>query len=425
MAIDPMMLNPLLDTFRNMVKDCREKNLSGENFDQMCSVLARMEQLGNELSDFNEFNACMAQENLYGKFSDYYGRVLSGAAQAEVQSGSYDDSALLKSTIDALKNAIIALRDGYETAMAEATKHGNAYEIEVLQNPAPLIQPIEDLIALGEQEGMTLPDFLRIQIERGLDKATEGTVVSRKGMEFEKGYTDANPVSPYHINMIDEKLKAFDKMCADAAFGVPVAKEWNLKRDDIDRKYVSDIERFRKIIALWERMLDDLSHWSLSYTSFAPYIDPWKMAKNPREAVVETQNVHPGVFVNREAMLKKYFNIGFYDIFSHPSFMWQVKYDFISESQEFVEFLALKIYPQCKPFHHLPADLIAERGDFSMFGPKKQDRESNPQMYMIGERMKEFYDNTFGSGRYEQRFGKTERNNSLAAPWKRDFRIGG
>jgi len=64
MPIDPMMLNAILGAFKNMMDDCKSKNLSGSDFDKMCETYARMEQLGNEHSDMNEFSAQLMNEQL-------------------------------------------------------------------------------------------------------------------------------------------------------------------------------------------------------------------------------------------------------------------------------------------------------------------------------------------------------------------------
>ena len=49
MPIDKSMLDTMLDSFRNMAKDCEDKGASGEKFDQMKAALERMEELGQEM----------------------------------------------------------------------------------------------------------------------------------------------------------------------------------------------------------------------------------------------------------------------------------------------------------------------------------------------------------------------------------------
>ncbi len=420
MPIDKMMLDPMLSTFRNMVEDCRSKNLSGENFDKMCETFARMEQLGQEHSDFNAFNAQLMQENLFGVFSDYYGRTLSESAKASVDEKGYDDATLLTLCLDGLRQSVDALQQGYEDAIAHSASKGersNAVEVEVLQNPEALIGPIKDLIALGEQQGMTLPDFLRIQIEKGLDKAAEGTIASKNGLLLEQEFAMVNPITPYELEETAEKIETFEQLCSKSPFGVPDWKIWSFLRNDIERKREKDILVFKRITSMWETIIDDLAHWSLSYTSFAPFIEPWRMSANPREAVVKTQNTYPGIIKEKEKLLLKYYGISFMEIFKHPTFLWTVKYNYFDLSQEFVTFLIEKVYPACKPFQHLSAEIIEERGTFHPKGPTKQEREQNPEITMAAERMRDFYDKKFQPGLYDKKYGPIVKSLSIAKPW--------
>ena len=266
MAIDPMMINPILDIYKKMIVECEEKQISGENFDKMCEVYDRIEQLGKELSDFNEFNAIVMRENLYGMFGDYYGRALMDVAKSNETDG-YDDAQLLKNNLEALKDAIKTIKEEYKNALSRAENEGDRREVEVLHNPDSIIKPIEDLIALGEEEGMTYPDFLRIQIERGLDKAAEGTVATKSGLQFIKGSVECNPSSPYELRIWEEKYKSFEAISAKSKFGVPNLMELSMADDDIERKYYFQDEQFRKITKIWEGLLSSLSLWSLAHAS--------------------------------------------------------------------------------------------------------------------------------------------------------------
>ena len=469
MPLDPMLLNSLLGPFKNMMEECKSKNLSGEDFDKMCETYTRMEQLGQEHDDMNAFNGQIMQENLYGKFSDYYGRALSAEKKAEMASGSgnYDDAALLKTSVDALKQAIQTIKQRYEEAiqmakgenaqeqmnmgldylernsdpeMFKATggmdalrneanksfnetieKTPNAFdssvEVEILQNPDELIKPIQDVIDLGEQPGMTLPKFLRIQIERGLDKAMEGAVVARKGLETSLEFTEVNPVSPYHIEKDKRKIVVFDELAAAQKFNVPNWKEMNMANNDIDRELEPHIIKWDKFERMWDKLIWDLSFWSLSYCSFAPFIKPWSLSNNPQEAVIKTQKTTPGLFQEWEKLYRKYFGANIYDLLKHETFEWSVKYNYISYSQEFVEFLIEKIYPECKPFNDLPTQLIEERASFYKKDRNSVDREGNPLGHMPAERMRVFYNQKFGEGRYESKYGQIVKNESQAAPW--------
>ncbi|MDY0141148.1 MAG: hypothetical protein RBR97_04565 [Bacteroidales bacterium] len=468
MPIDPMMLNAILGTFKNMIEECKTKNLSGSDFDKMCETYARMEQLGNEHSDFNEYNAQLMNENLYGKFSDFYGRILTAEANAQSDDGGgYDDAAMLKQNIDALKQAIVAIRKSYQDTIEQAKgqdteanmqmgleyiernidkeilsaaggldniksstkkdyeetikKKPNAFdnsvEVEVMSNPEVLIKPIQDIIDLGEKPGMTLPRFLRLQIETGLDKAMEGSVSTRNGLETQKEFILSNPISPIHIQVVEQKLEKFDELANANKFKVPNSTELKYAFEDIERLHENDIQKWDQIKTRWNDLLGDLSFWSLSYCSFAPYIQPWASALDPVAATKKTQNTSPGIFKEREKLFQKYFGISFYEIFKQPTFLWEVKYNYIDHSQEFVEFLIEKIYPECKPFNHLSHDLIEQRGLFCKRGKDSKDREANPQSHFPLERMIELYDKKYGTGRYHSKYDAVEKNESAAKPW--------
>lgn len=476
MAIDPMMLNAILGTFKNMAEDCRNKKISGSDFDKMCETLSRMEQLGSELSDINEFNAHMINENLYGKFSDYYGRVLAANAQQSASAtGDYNDSALLQQSIDALKQAKELIWMNYQEAVelskgknAEAEIHtelnsvhlntdynlqkapgrtesfekesqksihepikdtlnafNNSVEVEILTDPTDLINPIQEVINLGEQTGMTYPKFLRLQIETGLDKAMEGSMVSRKALETEKEFISVNPVSPFHLQRIDKKLARFDEIASSCSFNVPNRTELKFALLEVEREFEPEILKWNQIINRWNKLLSDLSIWSLSYCSFALYIKPWNMAKDPVAATIFTQNTGPGIFKEREKLLMKYFGLNFHDIFKHPSFLWSVKYNYIEYSQEFVEFLVKHIYPECKPSTYLSTDLIEKRASFNTNSGRATDREGNPESHFPPERIKEFYNQKFGSGRFESKYGVIAQSQSKAKAWDlHDFQYG-
>jgi hypothetical protein len=469
MPIDPFILNSILGTFKNMVEDCKEKEITGEDFDAMCSCYARMEELGQSTDDMQIFNGTVMQENLYGKFSDHYSRALGAHAKQAYASGEkgYDDASLLKGNIDALKQAIQTLRDNFKEMLRMSTEEyameaeekgldylgrtrkkdfegaggieafkkqvkesnketkkvlpnafNNTLEVEVTQNPEPLIGPIQKMIDLGEEPGMTYPKYLRLQIETGLDKAMEGTGVMRDGLVYTLGFTEATPGCPYYIDVAKKKIEAFDKLAAGNRFGVPDMKEINFANDDIDREFDPQIKKWNAIKNIWEKMIWNLYDWSLSYCSFAPKIEPWSQAPNPVAATIHTQETTPGIFKEWEKLLDKYFGLSFMDIFKHPTFAFDVKNDYYWTSQELIEFFIEEIYPQCKPFNRLPNPIIEKRASFYPFSNKSTDREMNPNLHLPNWRFRDFYNKKFGAGYYETKHELTKKNeNIIAAPW--------
>lgn len=183
-------------------------------------------------------------------------------------------------------------------------KYIDSREVEILLNPEIIIKGIQDMIDLAEQEGMTYPRFLRLQIERGLDKAMEGLSVVREAQEYNLEVVKLNPTSPYHLQKEEKKLEAFDQLASKNKFGIPNQKDYSYACNDIDYEFEFDIVKWNEIVRRWTDLLRDLSIWSLSYCSFAPYIPPWNMAKDPVIAVRKTQKTLPGIFKQKEKLLK-------------------------------------------------------------------------------------------------------------------------
>lgn len=474
MPIETIFLDPILSVYKNMVEDCKQKGISGEEFDAMVACYNRMEELGQSTDDINAFYGSLMQEDIYGKFSDHYTKaVVAHSQQVNSSGGDNDDNdaAMLKQNIDALKGAIKMMEDSYkeairmastEVAQAEnekafdyvSVKHkkefeaqglnvdsvkkqmdkagresmkktpnmlDNTVEVEITQNPEALIKPILKLIELGEQPGMTFPTFLRLQIEQGLDKAMEGTGVVRDGLVYSLDFAEALPSNPFQIEIAKKKIESFDKLVAGSKFKTADISELNYMFDDIEREFEPKIREWNAIKDLWESMISDLYDWSLSYCHFAPEIEPWAMAPNPREATVFDQNVTPGIFKEREKQLQKYFGISFMDVFKHQTFEFEVKRNNLWYSQELIEFLIEEVYPHCRPFNQLPSEIIKKRGLFHSYMRSPGNCEVNPELHIPLQHFIKFYNAKFGEGRYESKYSGVEiMTDIFAKPWKWD-----
>ena len=109
MAIDKNMLDPTLDTYRNMLTDLQNKKISGEDMDKMAEIIARMEQLGNELSDINEFFDIVTKENLFQKFTDHYTKAVTSqykTPQTAIKSSVSNTVSQLKQPQGLVRNVI-------------------------------------------------------------------------------------------------------------------------------------------------------------------------------------------------------------------------------------------------------------------------------------------------------------------------------
>lgn len=463
MPIDKMISDPMLGTFRAMAQEVKDKGLEGEAVDNMVATLNRMEQLAEENDDLNQFNAQLVTEDLFNKFSQHYGAALASQAEASSNGdGGYDDAGLLQQTLDALRDAVKRIRDSKEQALqvtksydagaataasmdyvkrnqeslgtsfsedqlasmketaveqanadqaARPAAFENTKEIETLFNDQALIDPIEDLIKLGEAPGMSLPKFLRLQIEQGLDKAMEGSAVARDALEYGLGWAQASMLSPHEVKMNEEMLAKFDELASAAPFGVPDSFEFKLARQKIEHKHLPATVKWNAVTDHWERLLSLMDHWITSYCSFAPFIDPWKLAKDPKRAVKKSQEVTPGEFKVREAIFNEYFKLTWHEIFSHETFVLEVQAHRIGYSQQWVELLK-RCYDSCKPFSKPPDDCVKDAEAWF------KEHWGDPESHLAAQGTADHYDNLFGKGRFEEKFGPITPATSKAAPWK-------
>ena len=464
MPIDAFILGPMLNPYEDMMKDVESRGLSNDHVDEMKRLFDRMKSLGQEHSDISAFTGICMQEDLFSKISQEYSNALqvsTAGDDGDDPVSNYDDGALLRQSIQALEGAIQRIRESQEEALrmadhdpkanlkAEsefasryAKEHGldlsatdiersqneeidktlaerpNAYnnvaEVAALDNSDDLIEPIQNLIDLGKQEGMTFPRFLRLQIEQGLDKAMEGAVTTRKGMEYSLSWAKAGMNSPYHIEKADKHLRIFDDLSSKQVFGVPNATELKWALNACDYEFDQPIAVWENITDRWTTVLRNIDTWALAHCSFAEWVDPWKMlpADKKRPAIEADKATLPGIVQEKLRLLQKYHGLSFHEIFTHPTFQWAVDHHFVEYSKAYVDFLKSEVFPQCKPHQTLSSDLIQRKEAFH-----NEKKEANPKGHFPAVRTQEHYDQKFGEGRYVSKFGAIEPVESNAAPW--------
>ncbi|MEZ4937707.1 MAG: hypothetical protein R2799_08945 [Crocinitomicaceae bacterium] len=469
MPIDPMILNAMLDTFRGMAKDIEGKGLKGEDVDKMNQALNRMEELGQQLSDINEFNGALMQENLFGTFSDHYGKVLATEAQGAQDEKGYDDATLLRQTLDALKDSVKRIKQGKQDAIAMAEGYSNEastqqamdylkrnsdqysdvtssimfdskmnealteakeldknegqkrselirLEMDALFDEKGLIEPIEALIQLGEEPGMTLPLFLKIQIEKGMDKAMEGSAILRDGMVYQLEYAKALMVNPYDIEEKERILYAFDDLASKAKFGVPNSLEVTLADSRICWELEPKKIFWNELKSRFFNILDHLDSLIIANSQYFPSYAPYTMMatyNEKKEHAEYIKNCMPGIIKQEEKQLEKYFGATFLEMFNHEIFKWEVEGNHIDYSQFYTEFLKNKVYPEAVPLQFLSANTISE------FESTIHDKNVmfNPESYKVEERIVKMMNDKFGEGYYEQKFGRADFPQRNAAPW--------
>lgn len=420
MPIDPMMLGPMLDSFKNMANECTEKGHSGPAYDRMMAALKRMETLGEEMDDFMAYSAKISAEGLQMEFSTAYGEVLTEAAKANTSEDGdgYDDKALLQQNLDALRQSIEAIKKGVSDAEEEAKKHLNSdkdrnlavNEIQQLAHTNALIAPIEKLIELGES-GINFPTFLRLQIEKGMDKAMSGQGLVRNGLEYELDFAKAAAINPYAITKVEEALKQFDYLAEQATFDVPDSLAFELVRKRLDHQYTPLIERWQTVNEDWSRIFSLLDTWAIAHCTFAPSIDPWAMSSNPSKAVLRDKETLPGVIRERIQLLSRHFQIDFSNIFNEETFIWDVRHHHFPYSQKYTELLIRDILPHCQ------AGQVLDKNFIQLIEQMYQENEmANPENYKVLDRQEAVYDQYFGSGLFVQKFGEKPDYGTRNAP---------
>ena len=426
MAVDKTMLDAIIGGYKFYLDDMKNKNITGQYYDEVERLFKRIEELGQECSDMNELYAKMQNENITVKMSDAYTRALTeeGNKKYMPKDGEIpDDSQLFKNNIDAMHNCIKSLRDSYEDSLKNATE-SQRMRIMVESNPEDLIKSIEDMIALAEEPGMTYANFLRLQIERGLDKVAEG-VVTRKFIEKWIEAKKALMEPEIEIKILEEELEEYNKEASKNKFNIVDTHVWYLISDRIERKYKPEIIKRDKIYDLFHQIISDLSFWSIAHCPFAPTdVAPWSMMGNIELAkadIEKTKAIYPGIIREYEKLLYRYFGLRLKDIIHDDKFIHSIKSNYIDDSQELIEHLLLDVYPQCKPFNTLSNDIIEKRS--AMY---KGNRETNPLRNEPYMRMKRYYNSKFGEGymeKYMEEIGQkdadvnTAKINSSAAPW--------
>ena len=341
MPIDKMMSDAMLGIFRNMMQECRDKHFSGEGFERMEAAMNRMESLSAEMNDVGAFSAKLTTEGLFTEFSTRYGELLAEEGKKKYAiSDTYDDAKLLQQTVDA-----------YESSLVSTNDHPDKEKLQA---------PVKEVIRLG-RSGINYPSFLRLLIEKGLDKAMEGSSLSREALEKDIQWS-VDLVLPVYERRNRAILAKFDEMAVVAAFGVPDSVVFSMERFHIESVWQPDINRFDAIVWRWGRLLELLQDWVDAHTSFAPYDDRYVSLSGMEETkrnINFCKECNPGFFKVREDLFNRYFDIKWDEIFLHESFASERKAKRSRFTDEYIEFLK-EVYAQCKPLSLAPQELVTK-----------------------------------------------------------------
>jgi hypothetical protein len=339
MAVDAMMLDPMLNPFKGMLAEVDAKGLAGEDVDAMRAALARLDQLGAESADITTFMAAITNENLFMAFSDAYGRALAGAAKAGAEESAGDDASMIANTVTALKGVLSSIPDEPQNA---------AYR-----------DALRQAIALGEA-GLSYPVFLRRLDEEGLSDAMEGSTMTRAGIVAEIHFA-AEAHRPLDLERRIAQLRAYDALAGKAKFGAPDNLVYTLAADGIDGEYAPKQARWDAMEDRWERILDMVVDWLDAHAAFAFYDSRWRLPgcsdEDVRENIRHDKECLPGYLAVREGIFREYFGLGFDDIFAHETFVNARDANWLEYSSSRIE-LARATRPVMAPGAVAPDELV-------------------------------------------------------------------
>lgn len=331
--------NSVVDTFRNMYNEVVEKKTTGKSFDRMKKALNRMEQLESEVGSGPRLTTLLTNEDLFTEFSTAYSEVLAEIAHEEYN-GAHGDEKLFQNTLEAYEKSI--------------------NELEGKPNADKLIAPIKEMIELGKS-GISYPVFLRLCEEKGMNKALEGNIVVRESILEDIKFAQ----SMYLLLEVEKNqkiLKVFDDIASKSKFGVPDSFEFGLEREKIEWEYAPMIKKWNRAIHIWSKMIECLVDWVDSYCSFAPTDYRWADRRgmiHTMKNIKRSQECNPGIFRAREKIFQEYFQLGWNEIFTHPTFLNEKEANRIEYSDETID-LIKNAYPYCKPFNKPDPEIIKE-----------------------------------------------------------------
>lgn len=337
MPVDKSMVDPSLNPFRGMMKEIDDKKLTGKDVDEMRSALTTMERLAEEMDDVVSYMTKLTTENLFLKFSNAYGKVLSKAAQS---SAPTDDAGMMRNTLQQYENSLTHLK----------------------KNPdhAHLVGPVQKIVDIGKS-GVSYPVFLRMCEEQQLfEEMKNGS--QKPQLEFDLHVAQVMG-DPIREAMYKKMLDTYNAMSARSKIGLADHFEFSLARQKIEWEYAPEIARWKAIVERWDKMHDMVLDWIDAHCSFAPtdarWIDPSGDRSKTLLNIRRTKECNPGRLKVREDIFREYFDLSFDDVWNHPTYLAEQKASRIYASDERIECIK-KAYPHCKPGGAPPADVISK-----------------------------------------------------------------
>ena len=346
MAVDPVMVDAMLGTFRDLLTGAKAAGSTGPDVDEMAAALASMEALSQEMNDVGEFSAKLAGGGYYQRFTDAYTRVMTAAAGGTTGAPATipDDETLLAQSLQAYEGSLQQLR-----SMA-----GQEEAIGVL----------ERLLTIG-RSGVSYPVFLRQVDEAGLNEALGGTITPTREMLLDVIEHARATGDPAREAEAVATLAARDSMAAASPSGSVDPFTFELERFRLASRHAPEIALRDALVQRIPRLLDVVIDWLDVHTSWAPHDDRFTgaSASDTQRRIAMARECNPGFYAVRAAQFAEAF--GPEPWWERPELAQERRAGRILWTAARVQ-LALDAIPACVPLASAPADLVARA---EAFGP--------------------------------------------------------
>ncbi len=369
----------MLGTFRNLYQEVVDKNAQGEPLLKLKAKLDRMEQLSLEMDDIGAFSAKLTTESLFVDFSNLYGEI-AGALAAKQYAKATTDTELLEQTLATYENSL--------QSYANQPEQKSLYDA-MLQ-----------IIQLG-RSGITYPVFLRLCEEKGFYKMLEGGTITRAALVDERTFYEIF-LMPLHLQKASELIVAYDQLAALSPFKTPDLFAFELQRIRLDWHYLPLQNRWDATVRAWERLFELVYDWLDSFCDFAPVDFRWADLGNPQATqknIKRTNDCNPGFLKQRERIFFENFQLHWADVFTHPTFLNEMKAGRVWYSDELFA-LICETYPHCVPYGKPPADFIRRAEEIH-----HQKRFKRPHSFELTPQQHQNLLQLLGKEKYEQLYG--------------------
>lgn len=343
MPIPAMFSDSILGTFRTMMAEIEAKKLTGPAVDEMRAAMDRMESLAVEMDDFAAYSGLLAQEQVFLKFGDAYGRALSAAA-ASSSSAAPTDEELMAQTLKAYEDTAASYERG-----------------EGGEEAALLLPSMRRILEIG-RSGVSYPVFLRKMEEEGLTRALAGAApMARAGLEKDLVFARSMWL-PRRIEECGELLDLFDRMAAVAPFGQPDPVIFGVERTRIEWRFAPLHRLWSAVAERRDRLFDKLVDWLDAHAAFAFYDARWRgpgmTDEQVRRNIRRTKECAPGDFRVLEKIVAEDYGLAWDDLWRHETFAYDYHARRIPWSDERLR-LIRKTYAHCVPGGMPPTELVA------------------------------------------------------------------